>query len=103
MDTHRYPSERAKLLAFHYLQGSSEPTTTNSIRLGDLVYEVTEDFEDDGSRIYEGWIFNAHTKQMLLKRPYQADWAGAFATWWEKETGTTAPEELLSRRGYSRD
>lgn len=103
MKTHRYPSEQAKLLAFHYKQGPKEPTRGNSVVLGDLVFEVTEDLEDDGNRIYEGWIFNAHTKQMLLKRPYQSTFAAAFAPWWERETGTQPPEELLSTRGYSHD
>lgn len=103
MKTQRYPSEQATLLAFHYQYGATEATTGNYFRLGDLVYEVTEDLEEDGTRIYEGRIFNAHTKQMLLKRPYQSTFAGAFAPWWEKETGTPPPEELLCRRGYSHD
>lgn len=104
MNAHCYPSEQATLLAFHYKKGCIEYTPYGESReIGSVVYEVTETVQKDGTCLYEGWIYDAATREMILKRPYQSTWVGAFDTWWRKETGTEPPEELLSRRGYAHD
>ncbi|MDN5698330.1 MAG: hypothetical protein L0G70_10205 [Rubrobacter sp.] len=104
MTTHSYPSQHSKLLAFHCRpRGKQWTPMGGTVEIPPLVYEVTESVEEGGSPLYEGWIFDANTKEMILKRPYQSTFAQAFVTWWTNETGTEPPEELLSRRGYAHD
>lgn len=98
---HTPPDER-KLLAFHYSDGWTQWTPiAGKVHVPALIYEVTETVRSDGSRLYEGWIYDARTKEIIHASPYQSTFADAFAKWWSRETQTDPPEELLSRSGYA--
>jgi hypothetical protein len=45
--------------------------------------------------VYEGRIFDAATREQIHERPYQSTFLAAFPGWWERETGTEPPPELL--------
>lgn len=89
--------EPPRLLAFHYAESCDRYTTLGGLaRVPGLVYEVIETTEEDGRTVYEGRIFDAATRDQIHERPYQSSFLAAFTSWWERETGTESPPELLS-------
>lgn len=98
----RTPPDERKLLAFHYSEGWTQQTWTGEqTQAPDLIHEVTETIREDGSRLYEGWIYEARSRKLILGSPYQSTFAQAFVDWWIRETETEPPEELLPRRGHA--
>ncbi|WP_047865458.1 hypothetical protein [Rubrobacter aplysinae] len=88
--------ELPRLLAFHYAEGHDYYTTLGGLtHVPGLVYEVIETIEGDGRTVYEGRIFDAATREQIHERPYQSTFLAAFTSWWERETGTESPVELL--------
>jgi hypothetical protein len=88
--------EPPRLLAFHYADGYDRYTTLGGlVHVPGLVYEVIETTEGNGRTVYEGRIFDAATIEQIHERPYQSTFLAAFTSWWERETGTEPPPELL--------
>lgn len=92
-----------RLLAFHVSEGCDRYTTLGGVsHIPALVYEVVE-AEEDSSPVYEGRILDSATGAQIHERPYQSTFLGAFSIWWERETGTEPPPELLHGAQADRD